>query len=268
VVHLAALVQEWGPWEPFRRINVEGTRSLAAAAVESGVRRFLFMSSLAVHGRGDYEEGNEDAPRDHTGNPYARSKVECEDLLNDLHAAGTLETVIIRPGLVPYGEGDVRGFLALQRALSTGPMPVSGSPDRLTCTVYAGNLARGVALATESPAAAGRTYVIVDDNRVSWRDYFKAITRNSGTRLRFLRLPSGPVILAARLCEWVWGLAQAARLAGPGARPPVTEYLARLMTRDTRFVSDRATAELGYVPTVAFGEAMARTCRWAEERSG
>jgi len=243
---------------------VEGTRALATAASRAGTRRFLFMSSLAVHGRGDFVEGNEDAPRNPAGNPYARSKIECEDLLLALHTRGALETVIVRPGLVPYGEGDVRGFLPLRSTIVSGLMPVSGNPDRLTCTVYAGNLARGVALALESPVAAGRTYVITDGNRVSWRDYFEAIARGSGARLRLLRLPAGPAILAARLCEGIWGMARGSTSGASRTRPPVTEYLARLMTRDTRFVSDRAKAELGYEPIVAFDEAVQRTCRWAK----
>ncbi len=220
VLHLAALVKEWGDWEPFRRINVEGTRALALAAARAGACRFLFMSSLAVHGRGDFLEGGEEAPRDHAGNPYARSKIECEDLLLELHADGAIETVIIRPGLVPFGEGDVRGFLPLQHTIERGMMPVTGNPDHLTCTAYARNLARGVALALESPAAAGRTYVIADDNKVSWRYYFEAIARSSGTRLRFLRLPAGPATVGARLCEKAWGLGQASRLLSPDSRPP------------------------------------------------
>jgi len=222
------------------------------------------MSSLAVHGVGDFLEGTEDAPRNDANNPYARSKIECEDLLSDLCVRGLLETVIIRPGLVPFGEGDVRGFLPLQRTLARGLMPVSGSPDHFTCTVYAGNLAHGVALALESPAAPGRTYVIADDNRVSWREYFEAIARCFEDRFRFLHLPAGPVILAARMCEGIWGLTLGNKASAASARPPVTEYLARLMTRNTRFVSARAKAELGYAPVVGFEEAVEHTCRWAE----
>ena len=55
VVHLAAQVSEWGPYAWYERVNVLGTRSLADAAAATGAHRFVFVSSLAVHGVGDFD---------------------------------------------------------------------------------------------------------------------------------------------------------------------------------------------------------------------
>jgi nucleoside-diphosphate-sugar epimerase len=257
VVHLAALVQEWGRWRWFERVNVAGTRNLAEAAIRAGASRFVFISSLAVHGRGDFIDGDEEAPLDPCGNPYARSKIRCEEYLRTLQRDGKLEAVLVRPGLVPYGEWDVRGFVPLARALAGGRMPVTGNPGNLTCTVYAGNLASGIRLCLERPEAAGRTYVLTDDLQMSWEGYFRAIGAELGFSPRLVRLPGLPIGLAAGLAEMLW------LPAGPGGRPPITRYLARLMTRHTHFSCDRARRELGYTPRLTFQEAMRRTCQWA-----
>jgi len=256
VVHLAALVQEWGRWEWFERVNVRGTMNLAEAAVAAGTGRFLFMSSLAVHGTGSFQDAGEDSPLDHAGNPYARSKIEAERMLQKLHRQGELEAVIVRPGMVPYGEWDVRGFSPLAATLKRGMMPITGSANHLTCTVYAPNLADGIALALERDGASGQVYIMTDGAKLSWADYFSAIAHTLGSPLRIIGIPNPAVRIAAAAAEALW------RLAGPGTRPPITTYLARLMTRDTHFSSHKAVEELGYQPKFSFSDGITRTCRW------
>jgi len=256
VVHLAALVQEWGRWEWFEKVNVAGTRALANASAAAGVRRFLFMSSLAVHGKGDFVDGDESADRDHAGNPYARSKIECEDIVQDFHARGAIETVVIRPGMVPFGEGDRRGFGALAAAISKGFMPLTADPSHLTCTAYAPNLAQGTALALESPRAAGETFVIADAEKTSWMSYFQAIAARLDVKLRCLVLPCRPLELLAMLAERAWCP------FGPTHRPPITSYLVRLMARNTHFSSEKAHRLLGYVPEVPLTDGIAAACNW------
>lgn len=257
VVHLAALVQEWGIREWFEEVNVRGTERLLAAAAESGAgKRFLFMSSLAVHSLGDFVESDESAPRNDGGNPYSWSKIRCEDLLAEAHEKGIVSTVIIRPGLIPYGEWDVRGFGALAATISAGFMPVAGDPDALTCTVYAPNLALGVRLALDSAPGELKTYVIADDVKIAWRDYFAALADSLGVPLRLLRVPGVLARTAGSLAEGAWK-----RFRLPG-RPPVTSYLAALMSRNTHFTSTLAADQLRYSPLYTFAEGMERTARW------
>lgn len=261
VVHLAALVAEWGSYKWFERINLEGTRTLAKVARDAGCRRFLFVSSLAVHGFVGYTDGDEDAPLVDGGNPYARSKIRCEEFLREMHGRQELETVIIRPGMVPYGEGDLRGFAPLAKTLSAGRMPVCGDPGHTTCTVYAPNLAHGLCLALEAPCAAGRTYVITDDEKVTWERYLTTIARHLEHQPpRFIHLPRVLALAAAHTAEFLW------RPFGPAHRPPLTAYLVRLMGRDSHFSCERARIELGYQPLVSFDDGMLRTCDWWKNR--
>ncbi len=256
VVHLAALVSEWGRYSWYHRVNVLGTRSLADAASASGAHRFVFVSSLAVHGVGDFDGADEDAPRDAAGNPYARSKIAAEDLLMEHDRDRTLDVVIVRPGMVPFGEGDLRGFPPLAAAISKGRMPVTGDPRRLSCTVYAPNVAEGIRLCLTHGDAPGRVFTITDGVRLSWDDYFRGIGLQLGVDLEYRNLPQWLARGAATCAEGLW------IPLGPRRRPPLTRYLARLMTRDLHFSCGRAQEVLGYQPIVPFEEGLARTVEW------
>ena len=260
VVHLAALVSEWGRYAWYHRVNVMGTRSLADAASASGATRFVFVSSLAVHGVGDFDGANEEAPRDPAGNPYARSKIEAEDLLMEHDRGRTLDVTIVRPGYVPFGPGDERGFPPLARTIASGRMPVTGDPERLTCSVYAPNLAEGIRLAVTHPEAPGRTFVITDGVRLTWDDYFRGIALHLGGDLGYRRIPGWLAGGAAACAEALW------TPFGPLRRPPITRYLVKLMTRDLHFSCARAQEVLGYQPRVSFEEGLARTVEWWRKR--
>jgi nucleoside-diphosphate-sugar epimerase len=256
VVHLAAQVSEWGRYAWYERVNVLGTRSLADAAAATGAQRFVFVSSLAVHGVGDFDGADEDAPRNAAGNPYARSKIAAEDLLMEHDRARHLDVVIVRPGWVPFGPGDLRGFPPLARTIATGRMPVSGDPARLICTVFAPNLAEGVRLCLTHPDAPGRTFAITDGVRLTWDDYLKGIALHQGVALTYRVLPGWLAQGAAACAEALW------LPFGPRHRPPLTRYLARLMTRDLHFSCGRAQDILGYRPRLSFEEGLAETVEW------
>lgn len=80
---------------PFRRTNVEGTRTVARAAIELGVRSFVHLSTDEVYGPILEGAAAEDAPLRPTS-PYARSKAEADDLVLDLVARHGLPATIVR----------------------------------------------------------------------------------------------------------------------------------------------------------------------------
>src|SRR5690554_4655404 len=93
------------PLAEYRRVNVDGTLSLARQAAEAGVRRFIFISSIKVNGEqthpGEpFTENIEPDPQD----AYGVSKREAEEGLMSLARETGMEVVIIRPVLV-YAPG-------------------------------------------------------------------------------------------------------------------------------------------------------------------
>jgi len=132
VIHGAARVHvmndtESDPLEAFRKVNVEGTLSLARQAASSGVRRFVFISSIKVNGEGTplnqpYFADATPAP----GDPYGVSKMEAEQGLREIASTCGMEVVIIRPPLV-YGPGVKANFATLMQAVRQGRPLALGS---------------------------------------------------------------------------------------------------------------------------------------------
>jgi 2-alkyl-3-oxoalkanoate reductase len=250
VVHAAARVADWGPWDAFYQTNVVGTGRLLAEAARAGVRRFVLISSVAVHRYSGFRDADpRTVPRDNVSNAYAHSKIMAEDLVRE---AGALEGVIVRPGLWPFGPRDPN-FRRVARALEQGLLPMVGSGDSVINTAYAENLAFGVRLALERPEAAQRTYVIADEGMPTWRELLTELAQLLGERPPRLRLPGTPTKALARGVEVTWGA------LFPGNEPPVTRYRAGLMTHDVHFSIRHAVEELGYRPLTSWREGLRRT---------
>lgn len=257
IFHLAAIPSDWAPARLIHAVNVEGTRRLLEAATGAGCRRLVLMSSLAVHRSTGHRDATEDTPRDRTQLPYAASKIACEDLCAAAQRGGRLETVILRPGLVPFGPGDRLATLELARVLRTGRLPLIGGGRTAICTSYVENLVPGVALAGELDAAAGQTLILADDGHPTWANLFGAYARHLGAPPPRRSLPWALAQTAAVAVEGVWGLLRLSRL------PPLTRYRVGLWRHDFHFSSDRAKRVLGYEPTISLEEGAKRTMDWA-----
>ncbi|MEQ8709870.1 MAG: UDP-glucose 4-epimerase GalE [Rhodospirillales bacterium] len=98
VMHLAArsLVPEsiTRPLD-YYRVNVEGTRLLAAACQAYQVKAFIYSSTASVYGVPEAQPVAEDA-RTEPGNPYGASKLGGEWVLRDAHLAGGPACITLR----------------------------------------------------------------------------------------------------------------------------------------------------------------------------
>jgi len=133
-------------------VNVAGTRQLATAAVEHGVERLVFLSSLKVHGetttgRAPFSTDDVPAPQD----AYGRSKLAAEASLMEVADRGDLSVVVLRPPLV-YGEGVQGNFRALLRAVQLGvPLPFGRVRNNRRSLIYVGNLVGAIWAALTMP---------------------------------------------------------------------------------------------------------------------
>ena len=204
VIHLAARVhvihEEAGhPLKEFRKINVVGTESLAKAAAESGIKRFVFVSSIGVNGaqtvlgRLFSETGN---PNPH--NAYALSKWEAEQGLLRIAAETGMEVVIIRPPLV-YGPNAPGNFGSLMRWLKRGvPLPL-GAIHNQRSLVALDNLVDLIVTCLTHPAAANQTFLVSDGQDVSTTELLRRMGRAMGCPARLVPVPVSWLKLAATL---------------------------------------------------------------------
>src|SRR5215212_9262633 len=100
-VHLAFAI--FGSREETRRVNLQGTRNVFEAAINAGVKRLVYASSVAAYGfhRQNPQPLTESVPaRGSDDFYYSRQKAELEDLLDDLLLDGAVEAYVFRPCIV------------------------------------------------------------------------------------------------------------------------------------------------------------------------
>ncbi len=192
VIHLAARVHVMDekasdPLAEFREVNTEGTLNLARQAAQSGVRRFVFISTIKVNGEGRDEPYQETAvPRPEDA--YAISKWEAEQGLLRIAADTGLEVVILRPPLV-YGPGVKANFLRLLRTVARGwPLPLGAIRNRRSL-LYLGNFVDAIRVCVEHPAAAGQTFLLDDGQPVSTPELVRAVAHALDRPARLLAVP-------------------------------------------------------------------------------
>ena len=138
-------------------INVDGTRNVLDAAKSAGARRVVHCSTGGVHGHIEAPPATEDAPL-RPGDVYQETKLEAETLAR---AYGQREGS--RRGGGPADRhlrpGDTR-FLKMFRGIARGRFPVLGSGEMYYHLSFIDDLVEGFRLCGETPAAAGRTYVL------------------------------------------------------------------------------------------------------------
>lgn len=204
VIHCAARVHVMNehvndPLAAFRKVNVQGTLSLARQAAEAGVRRFLFVSSVKVNGEATqpghpFTADGVSAPQD----PYGVSKMEAEEGLRELSAKTGMEVVIIRPPLV-YGFGVKANFASMMRWLQRGvPLPLGGITRNRRSLVYIGNLVDLITVCIDHPKAANQTFLVSDDEDVSTSTLLQRMAKALECPVRLLNFSPTLIKLAVK----------------------------------------------------------------------
>lgn len=243
VVHLAGVAHRRESETGMRRVNVDATVKLAEAAAGS-VRRFVFLSSVKVHGEdsgaGAYRETDEPLPED----AYGRSKLEAERALTGLARRRELELVLLRPPLV-YGPGVKGNFLRLLRWVGSGfPLPFGSVRNRRTL-LFVGNLVDAIVLSVERPQARG-PFVLGDEESVSTPELIRRLGKALERPARLISVP--PSLLRA-----------AGKLAGLHGEM-------RRLTGSLAIDASRARGLLAWKPPYTLDEGLAETARWFASR--
>lgn len=204
IVHLAAKMNIFGKnsddsYASFKEINILGTKYLAQQAITSGVKRFVFISTVKVNGEGKdthYNEKDNCEPVDF----YAKSKWEAEKMLYDIAKNTGMEIVILRSPLV-YGPHVKGNILRLLKIVERGiPVPFANVKNRRSL-IYSGNLVDAIVTCMKHPKAAGRTYFVSDREEVSTPELIRGISSSLGRPVRLFPFPSKLLRMAGIFTE-------------------------------------------------------------------
>ncbi|MBI4954677.1 MAG: NAD-dependent epimerase/dehydratase family protein [Myxococcales bacterium] len=258
VIHLAAMVGDWGGEELHRRVTVEGTEHVLRATAAEGARAVL-ASSVVVYGdRIPKDVCPEEHPFGTPLGPYGRSKQAQERTARRLERERGLRVAILRPGNV-FGAGSGPWVDVAVGELRKG-MPTlldGGRGNAALCHVD--NVAEAFVLAAGAEAAVGRAYNVNDDNGITWRRYFEDLARLAGTRPP-RSIPRLAVDLLARASEAAWAVLRRTD------RPLVTREAVNLVGSHFRVPVARIRRELGFEPGTSYERGMEEVAAYLASR--
>ncbi|WP_441237291.1 NAD-dependent epimerase/dehydratase family protein [Bradyrhizobium sp. 930_D9_N1_4] len=194
VVHLAARVHhkhEEHAVQLYRNVNIAGTLHLARSAATAGVRQFIFVSTVLVHGRSN--EGRAPFSEDDILTPrglYGMSKAAAEAGLRTLARDSAMKISVIRPPLV-YGAGAKGNFALLTRAVNLGmPLPFAAIRNQRAFLAVQ-NLSSFIQrrLAHPDPASNFEIFLVADTEQVSTPEFIDRLAKAAGKNSRLFGMP-------------------------------------------------------------------------------
>jgi nucleoside-diphosphate-sugar epimerase len=245
IIHLAAQVHIRNPnaelLASYVTRNVTATEQLARAAVKCGVRRFVFLSSIKVHGDKTVERPFRFDDTPSPTDAYGQSKLAAEQALWHVASGSGLEVTVVRPPLV-YGPGVRANFLSLMRWIERGlPLPLGAINNRRSL-VSVWNLCDLLAKLVNNPIASGRTWLVSDDDDLSTPDLARRIGMAMGKRVKLPSIPVGVLRIAGLLT----------------ARGSQVSRLCDSLSVDIT----QTRKDLGWAPAMTSDEALVRTVDW------
>jgi len=254
IYHLAGEIRER---ESFLRVNVEGTRNMLEACLDSQISKFVHVSSAGVVSSVKNSVINEKAPCNPM-NEYEKSKYEGEKIALDFFKKYGMPVVILRP-TIAFGEGQRRGpdsFAHWLRAIQSGRFRFIGRGNYMANYVYVGDVVAACIRLAESEGTSGQVYIVSDPCPL--REFVGAIAEILGVALSQRHIPIWLACLAAL------GLQAAGKVLG--FSPPLTLSRVKALTNPTLYSSHKIEHELEFKPPVGYREGLRRTIRWYQER--
>ncbi len=255
LVHVAADYRLWARYpDELYQANVTGTHSLMQAALDCGIERIVYTSSVATLGlHPDGKPSTEETPSllaNMIGH-YKRSKFLAEEEVRLLIKERGLPAVIVNPS-TPVGPRDLRptptGRMISDATL--GKMPAY--LDTGLNIVHVDDVAEGHLLAYEY-GKIGERYILGGSD-MSFKAILGTIAEITGRDAPKIQLSHNMVLPIACLVEaFAW--------ITKGKEPRITVDGIRMAKKQMYFSSDKAVRELGYKPRPAC-EALQDAVEW------
>ncbi|TCS72482.1 nucleoside-diphosphate-sugar epimerase [Sulfuritortus calidifontis] len=244
VLHLAGVAhQKKTSAQDYQAINVEVTARLATAAATGGVKRLIYLSSIAVHGRspdgGMLDENSELCPEDENG----RTKAAAEERIRQIAQDAGMAWTIVRVPLV-YGPDAPGNFRRLVKLVQSGlPLPLLAATAPRS---YIGieNLVSLLIRIVDSQAASNRTYLASDNDDMSTAELVRLMAKAIGRSSRLWWMPITLIRFGATLL---------------GRSSDAEGLLGRLQIN-----SKALRQELGWIPPLSAAEGISRAMKLSD----
>jgi len=253
--HVAADYRIWVPKpEEMIRTNVDGTRNLMEAALDAGVSRIVYTSSVATLGISNEPSGaNEETPSslEMMIGAYKRSKYLAEKTVQALHQEKGLPVVIVNPSM-PIGPRDIKPTPTGRMIVEAANGKIPAFVDTGLNIVHVDDVAEGHMLAFDK-GRVGQRYILGGEN-LQLKEILRLVAVATNSRPPRICLPHNLVLPVAYIAEFI------AKFNG-GAEPFVTVDGVKMSKKKMYFDWSKARTELQYRQRPS-GEAIADAIAW------
>lgn len=239
----------------YTSVNLDGTKNLVKACLVSGIKKFIYFSSIAAMGVG--EDMTEDMPCQPV-TLYGKSKKEAEDYVLSLVRREHFPAIVIRPGQI-YGPRCI-GMLTLFKLIKHNIFFTVGDGNNKITLCYVDDLVSAT-LSAEEKGVTGEIYFIGGEN-CTFRGFVLAIADELGVRIRRGFFPKGVFKAGVNLKERAESLLN---LKWCPFRMDISSGGIKSITSSCCGSMKKATKELGYVPRTRSREGIYFAAQWYKE---
>jgi len=163
----------------YRKVNIDATVELAKLAVKSGVKKFVFISSVKAGGSGASDKCTTENDQGMPDGVYGETKRKAELELLEIGCNSSMHVSIIRPSLVygPNVKGNLKLMLSGVKKGWFPPLPEVGNKRSM---IHVDDLVRAILLVSEDSRADGEVFIATDGNPYSSREIYTAMCKAVG----------------------------------------------------------------------------------------
>jgi len=261
VVHTAADTR--GDTIESLNATINGTQNIVSLSKKYKIDKLIYISSCSVYGVSEFRKGQaveENAPLERHPEKrgfYSEAKLKAEKLVLDSATQENIPFVCLRPGTIFGERGEIftpmMGF-----SLGTELFIIIDNRNFVLPLVYIDNLVDAIILAVGSSNSTGKTYNVIDSDRITKREYVDALLRKLYPKATFLYFPYSVLHMIVHLQEIMLALVK--------KKPFLTRY--RLISSQQNIVYDssKIRKELGWEPSISLREAIGKVLEYEKAK--
>lgn len=236
-------------------INVTGTENILNSCLKHNVKRLVHCSTIGVHGDVREIPATEETPY----NPcdlYQETKLIAEKKVWEFYKNNKLPISVVRP-ISMFGPGDKR-MLKLFSMIKKGKFLKIGPCTAFFQPAYIDDVIDGFMLCLHHEKAVGESFIVGGEEYVPLEELFTIIASELDVKPPRIRIPLGPVLLLASICEKV--------CAPLGIAPPLHRRRVSFFQNNRAFSVQKAKNILGYESKVSLQSGVKKTIQWYRDK--
>lgn len=272
VIHIAGLAKDWGTYEEFYRINVEGTLNVLKAGYNNKIRHLIITGSISSYGEEDYPGAkDEDSPYNSHYPYFLDRNFPCKmNYYRDTKALATqkaiayaeehgLNLTVIEPTWV-YGEREFHtGFYEYIQTAKSGIPFFPGSSHNNFHVIYAKDLAEAYYQAYLKKPSGIQRIIVGNESPEKMEKIHAIFCRETGIR-KPRAIPRWLVYPLAFLLEWLFTIFSS-------KHPPfLTRGRLNMFYDNIEYATSKARQMLLFTSRYTLEEGIHSTVQWYKQQ--